>query len=509
MSPVFDVQARLAEGAAAVDTLQTYVSASRMRGYSHPDLTSSDGQVRHWYGMQDGLDLDLLESDCFALRSAVTEARDALERTRSDSDQLVNSWRGAGGDTTGEFLRRHSGSAESVVQRLDNAIDACGRLRDELWRLIDHQVGETVSVDEAAQVQRGEWLAAAHSVLSGGTEGAEVIDNQVKPFVDSVIRGQWMVAMRSIADDVAAAYRRATATIEGRGGVWFDIPADLGPRRSAPVGDGRAAAVIAAATPGMAQEVPVVSPVAGPAPVISSAGEPATGMPLPNPLDTWASGLRAPLMGGIPGTGLGSLPDLGAVTGVPAQLGELLDGGDGQPADVRLPDLGSSGDAVDPVGDAEAPGDRPEEPEQDGVTGEVDGGKPAAEDETGEPGDAEDEAGEPGDAEPEAGNAGCADPSAGETGCAEPEAGETGEAGDAESAAGNAGCAEPEAGNAGESGDAESDTDTAETPVPEPEPVAPPGHPVAPPLAAATPEPVGDTRTPCEIAAEELPQAGE
>lgn len=527
MTARWDVQGRLAEGMAAVDTLQTYVLASRMRGYTHPDLTSSDGQVRQWYGLQDGLDLDMLEADCAVLRAVLAEARESLDLTRAQTGQLMNSWKGAGGHAVDEFLDRHGDTARQVVQRLGTAVDACADLRDELWRLVDRQVRVTVSVDEAAQAQRGEWLAAARAVLAGDTDRAEIVDGQVKPFVDTAIRGQWVAAMRSVSDDVGAAYRAATAAVERDGEVWFDIPGDLGPRRGAWAGQqtsGPPIGSVDVAPPwGGAQAPPAVgtAPLASQASMIPPAVEPPTGPLLSNPLETWASALQP---GGIPGAGLGSLPDLGAVTGLPGrvanQLGGLLGGAGGlpDPAGLDVPDLDTTGDTATPDGDGHeevarvrADGSGDEAAPEVRECAEADSAQPEAAE--GEEADTENAEGEGPDTENAAGE----EVGTGTTGDEEaptentdtdaaPKQAAEGETPDTET--GNTGT-----GNTETAGDEPADTGDAppsDARIPAPESGALPGDSV-PPAAPAVPSDSadGDPKTPCEIAADELPQAGE
>jgi hypothetical protein len=54
MADGFDVAARLAEGAAAVERAGVYVWACRELGYQHPDLTMHAAQIRDWYAQEDG-----------------------------------------------------------------------------------------------------------------------------------------------------------------------------------------------------------------------------------------------------------------------------------------------------------------------------------------------------------------------------------------------------------------------------------------------------------------------
>ena len=525
MAAIFDVAGRLADGLAAVDTLQTYVSACRVRGYSHPDLTAHEGQVRWWYGMQDGLDLTALDADCNALRTALTQAQTAAEMARGQARALAEAWKGGGGTSALEFVGSHCDTVNLVVEGLGAAGAACERLRDELWQLVDRQVSATLSADDAAQTQRAQWLSAAHAVLTGGTEhDAEVIDSQVKPFVENVVRGQWVPAMRSIADDIGTAYRSATDTVDRYAGVQFEIPGDLGPRPAfsagradadgsppappAPAASSSPAPVMPATMPGP----PPVMPWSAPTSPIAPAVDPAAGVSPPNPLDTLASALQSPVSGGLPGLGSGVLPDLGTVTGLPGRfadaLGGLISGTGGGPdiPDIAAPDLD---------------GPEPAALERDELAGAAEERGQGIGEEPGEDGPGSDQ-GADGD------EAGCGD--CGATGADAADA-ETAECTGAQCGPGEAECDEdtaqdaeqPTTPEAGPDGGTEPDVEAPQDPEAEaaapqadastPETASPPADsgpavpPAAPPDEAKSE--TGEPKTPCEIAADELPQAGE
>jgi hypothetical protein len=366
MGARYDVAGRLAEGQTAVDDLQTYVNAGQVRGYANADLTSHSGQVRDWYGTEDGLNLHLLDADCAALRAVAQTAEEALRAVRDQTAALEHAWTGTGGGAAAEFLRRHSTAGAEVAAALRRAAEAYATLRDQLWDVVDRRVNATLTIDDRTRSQRSGWLTASRAVLAGAQDdtSAEVIDTQVKPFVDNDIRGEWVPAMRSAAADAVTAYRVATDAVGSRAGVRFEVPGDLGPRFVAPVS--AAAPVVApmavrpaSATavedswpvddaPAAMESAPVAAPVSAPPPL------PAAPAPLPvsappAELPTSAPGLGSPASLGGGGSGSG-LPDMGSL------LGELF----GRPTDA--PGLDPLPDSL-PDNDIDEPD--PEEPAED------------------------------------------------------------------------------------------------------------------------------------------------
>ena len=89
MAEPLDVDARLAEGRPAVDTVGEYVWACHLLGYQNPDLTVHPAQVRDWYSSEDGLDLRALEADRAALES-VAVARQTAFFFRRGTAQFVH-----------------------------------------------------------------------------------------------------------------------------------------------------------------------------------------------------------------------------------------------------------------------------------------------------------------------------------------------------------------------------------------------------------------------------------
>ena len=444
----------------------------------------------------------MLDADCAQLREAVRLVDDALRSARDQADELASAWSGRGGEAVTEFVRRHCLTASALTDGVRNAAEATARLRDELWGTVDRKVAATVSIDDRSRLQRPGWLAAARSISAGSaTEADEIIDAEVKPFVDNDVRDDWVAAMRSATAAVTQSYRAAEQAIGARAGVRFDVPGDLGPRFLPPASP--ASPPAASATAGTAP-AGVVPTTAGPssatpaAPVrppsdaaidalwpgdLSDVGTPAdfmagptaptpTNPPAPtpasvplssaaNPLDAWASPGSAPALGGGP-------------AGLAGPAGGGLAGLSGGLADALGALLGGSGKA--PLDSLEPP-DLADETIDDGHD---------------DPDRADDEPGndEPGNHEP---------------GNDEPGNDEGGEGAD-----------DVVPGDPAElDGDPEHSCDEVtgpDQPTPpagaQPEVAAPPSE-QPPSPAPADPGPSATAQTPCEIAADELPQAGE
>ena len=186
-------------GRAVRRRIGTYVWACRQLGYQHPDLTAHPAQIRDWYGHDDGLDLVALDADCAALSAAAAAADDAFDSPhRADGGvggRLVRHGRrrGARIPSAAERSRR-----SSVRDGLRHAAEAMATLRDELWRAVDAKVATVLDIDDRRLAQRAEWLAAAQAVTTGAGDRAaasELVDQQIKPFVDNDIRSDWLAAM--------------------------------------------------------------------------------------------------------------------------------------------------------------------------------------------------------------------------------------------------------------------------------------------------------------------------
>jgi hypothetical protein len=451
MAERYDAAARLAQGQPSVDDLQNFVSASRTLGYQHPDLTVHSGQLRDWYATEDGLDLRALDSDCAALHAAATVAENALAGQDKLLADLATAWRGGGAEAARMFLRRHGEASARATASVRNAAVALADLRDNLWRAVDEKVAAVHSIDDRVHTQRADWLAAAHTVTTGAGDlpaASELIDRQVTPFVDNDVRTELVTALRAAIAAVTAAYDAASAELGSTTSADFDAPDDLGPTGEPFRGDVQSAPAPAAwAAPASA---PPVAPAAAPIPPAAAPVPPAADPAATSPA------MSAP---SIPSLG-GGMPDVGSgLSGLGRQLGEMIAGltgttGESLSSDLGGPDLEEADrideDDEDDGPDDDGPDDDESDDERDDDSETVDAEKSDA---TTDP---------PCEPPPE-------DPPPDEP--------------PAETAAGT------------------------EAPVDAPPAaVEPPSPNLSPP---PPPEPAAVPRTPCEIAADELPQVGE
>ncbi|WP_370333925.1 hypothetical protein [Mycolicibacterium hippocampi] len=454
MAEAFDVPSRLADGRPAVDILQQYVWACRQLGYQHPDMTLHPGQLRDWYGSEDGMDLAVLHSDQLALEAAAEASQDALAVQDRQLTALAAAWQGAGAEASRGFLQRHREAAAAAAAAVPTPAEAVGTLRESLWQAVDTKVAAVVTIENATQAQRADWLTAASTVTTGAGDratAAELIDQAVKPFVDNEVRNQALTALRTAMSSVADAYQRATAEMVAERTTAFEVPGDLGPRWSAPPAavcddSARCEASAPAAPAPSAWTVPAAATVPASATPVPE-GAAAQQVPPVPPAPAAPSIPPTPPLGGM-GTGM---PDLGGgLSGLGQQfadtLGGLLGGGglDGavpDPPELDVPDFEDTVDDEDPEEVEEAAEEADEEVEQADIVAE-------------EPVEELDIA-------------------------AEPQA-------DA--------CAEPE--------------EAPGEPAPAPTPAPPPAEPL-PPVDMPPADPVTAEQTPCAIAADELPQVGD
>jgi hypothetical protein len=451
---MFDAASRLAEGRPAADTVQDYVWACHLLGYQNPDLTLHASQVRDWYGSEDGIDLAALEADCEAVRAAAAAAEGALARQDAQLALMSIAWHGPGAEASRDFLRRHSEASAAVASAARQAAEALASLRDRLWHSVDGKVAATVAAE--ARGARPDWRTAVQTVTGGAGDrvaASELIDQEVKPFVDNDIRAEWLTAMQSAIAAVTDAYDAAVDELTSQAAIAFDVPGELGPSWSPPPGDGvetTPAGLVGAggaapagavwSTPPAAQPISVPLPPLPTAPVLP----PSPSLPTAPPVDPAAMAPpSAPSLGG-------GMPDIGSgLSGFGSQLGDMLGGLLGTSQD-GLSDLPEPGDL-----------DEGEAPDEDDLDEDEDEDEDAPDEDEDE---ADEKEGETDGAE--------TDPAAEVTG--EPEPAEP--------------LAEPL------------------PPVPTETPVEPP--PVPAPLPPP-PEPMSAAGTPCEIAANELPQVGE
>jgi hypothetical protein len=329
MADRFDVSMRLAEGKPAVEHTQTYVGACHQLGYQQPDLTAHASQVWDWYDTEAGLDLRILDDDVGALRAAANAIEEALWVQRTQVTELAAAWRGSGADTAMRFLQRHCDVAAEVAAHVGAAAEHYAALRDDVWRSVDGKVANAVAIDERRTAERSSWLAACHSVTAGTGDRStaeEVICQQVKPYVDNDIRNDWLAAMGAGSASVAASYDKAIHALASTSEVRFDVPGDFGPRWQPAVEEGP----VTEATPGVAlpaTPAPTV-PAAAPAARPSTSPEPqGFSTDLPDDAASMPTELAAPL-GDSSGlsTGAGNLGGLGGIGGgIGGVVGSIVD----------------------------------------------------------------------------------------------------------------------------------------------------------------------------------------
>jgi hypothetical protein len=365
MADRFDVVARLAEGRPAVEHTQTYVQACHALGYQHPDLTAHGSQVLDWYDTETGLDLRALDDDGAELRTALNTIDEALWLQRAQITEIAAAWTGSGADSATAFLQRHCDVAAGVAAHVRAAADGYAALRDKLWQLVDGKAATAVAIDDRRLGERSAWLAAAHTVTAGaGNRSAEELVRQhVTPYVDNDIRSDWLTAMRMAAASVQASYDAAVDALSATREVYFEIPGELGPRGPAvfdkPLESNPAAATVP--TTSTPPDIAPTVPAAASAPLSAPpAPPPATGTP--DDVPAAPPELAAPLgdAAGLTGGagGLGSAGGLaGSVGGVIGKivdaigglLGSLADGFSG-PAASADPLLDDPLDDDDPLG---------------------------------------------------------------------------------------------------------------------------------------------------------------
>ncbi|MFZ0832259.1 MAG: hypothetical protein WAM92_04085, partial [Mycobacterium sp.] len=233
MAAKLDVAGRLAEGRSAVDNTQSYVWACHLLNYQDPDLTVHSAQIRDWYSSEDGLDLGVLEADHSAVQVLAAAADDALRRQREQLTSLAAAWQGDGAASAQDFVRRHCDTAETVTTSLRTAADALAGLRDALWGIVDQKVATIGAIDDRRRAERPAWLGAAQTVITGVGDRAvasELLDQQVKPFVDKDIRLDWLAAVRTAIASIGSSYEAATTGLRSAAPVQFEVPGDLGPQ---------------------------------------------------------------------------------------------------------------------------------------------------------------------------------------------------------------------------------------------------------------------------------------
>jgi hypothetical protein len=456
-----DVAERLAEGRLAVDRTQRYVLACGALGYEYPDLTAHPSQIRDWYDTEDGLDLRALDSDCAQLRAAGAAATEALGMQHAQLADMAAAWTGPGADSAFRFLQRHCDAGNMVAGELRAAAQRCESLRDNLWYLLNAKVSTAIAIDDRSAVQRSAWLAAADTVTTGAgdrTAAEDTIHQQIMPYVDNDIRNDWLETMRSTLAGVATSYGMVTDRMAATPAVQFELPGDLGPGWDA-LPAGATTAPVAAAPVAPAAAYPSLP--ADPAP----ASNPSAPAPVP---------AQSPLT--LPAPELGTAP--GETSAMPAAAGDL--GGLGGLASRIVDAMGGLlGSAGGPLGDSSTFDDPPgaknpfgEDAFDDGRRDDDDDDDDAFDDEDDQYHDADEKRDDKAD-EPD--QPGAADPADAAAPVNPPPA----------------------------------DVQPPDvTPIEEQPPAQAPSGGSVPPVNGSAPEPP-EGSTPCEIAADALPQAGQ
>jgi hypothetical protein len=320
-----DVAERLAEGRVAIEHTQAYVRACQALGYEHPDLTSHPSQIREWFDSEDGLDLRVLDRDCAELRAAGAAAAEALRIQHAQVADLTAAWAGAGSESAVVFLQRHCDAANMVATEVRAAAQRCESLRDNLWYLLDAKAGTAIAIDDRSLAQRSAWLAAAAVVTAGAGERStaqEVVHEQITPYVDNDIRNDWLTAIRSSLAAFGTAYDMVNDRMAAAPAAFFEFPGDLGPGLqpsqpappSAPILSGAPVVTAPAALPSVA---------ADPAPAPTPAAPAPTPMAPASPLSDLGAGLGDASAIPAGADGLGGLGALGGGAGGLGGLGGL------------------------------------------------------------------------------------------------------------------------------------------------------------------------------------------
>jgi hypothetical protein len=321
-----DVAERLAEGRVAIEHTQVYVRACQTLGYEHPDLTSHPSQIRDWLDSEDGLDLRVLDRDCAELRAAGAAAAEGLRIQHAQVADLTAAWTGAGSDSAVAFLQRHCDAANMVATEVRAAAQRCESLRDNLWYLLDSKVGTAIAIDDRSLAQRSAWLAAAAVVTAGAGERStaqEVVHEQMTPYVDNDIRNDWLTAMRSSLAAFGTAYDMVNDRMAAAPAAYFEFPGDLGPGFQPSQPTPPSAPTLSSAPAVTAPAAVLPSVAADPAPAPAASAPAPTPAPPASPLPDLGAALGdAPA---IPtgADGLGGLGDLGGGAGGLGGLGGL------------------------------------------------------------------------------------------------------------------------------------------------------------------------------------------
>lgn len=364
--PVTPAGALLERGRPAVAHTQRYVSAAARLGYRHPDLTGHDRRLLDEYDREDGLDLAALDRDCALLWSAAAVADDAVATERRLAAELAGAWSGPAAQAVTDFLRRHREAAQQVAAAMRAAAAACAALRDGLGMAVAAKADTAAAIDDRVADRRPVWLAAADAVVRGPGDrrAEEVVAGEITGYLQAEIGTDWAAAMREARTAIADGYRGALDRIAATGAAGFALPG-LAPAEPDPIAAVAASWPVADRPPAVAVEpapfagAPEPGPSPGTAPV--GAGPDVPAVPA-DPVAAQAPGWADPAGGwtgdgasaGVAGPGI--LPMLGRLLG--ASLAALF-GTTGAPG----PDPDDPGADDDPGPDAEDPDPGADDPE--------------------------------------------------------------------------------------------------------------------------------------------------
>lgn len=369
MADRLDVAERLGEGRPSVERTQTYVRACHALGYGHPDLTGRPNQLLDWYDSEDGLDLLALDRDCAQLRTASSAVTEALRIQRAQATELAAAWTGPGGEAAARFLERHCDAGATAATELRAAAQRCESLRDNLWYLVDSKVATAIAVDERTRAQRPEWLAAATAVTTGAGDRAAA---------EEVVHAQ---IGPYVDEDVRIDWLTTMRSTVGGVATSYDMVIDrmaaapsAGFEFPADLQPGARPLVTAAPPVAPPTVIPAPAPtapvadVAAPSPV---AAAPAPAAPVAAPPPDPGTGVGDALgapAGDLGGGGLGGLAGLAGR--IVDAMGGLIEGGDGLDDDYpHLPDEADEADEADQADEADEP-EEPEEPDEPREAGE-------------------------------------------------------------------------------------------------------------------------------------------
>jgi hypothetical protein len=386
MPESLDAARILAPGREILDIFDEYVMACRVLGYVHHDLI----RLHEWYDTEDGLDLGAIDTDQRALTAAARAAEQPLLMQDKQFRLAGDGWLGGAALAAREHMARHQTAAEQAVTALHTAAATLNRLREALCEALTRKVAATVQIEGRRVAQRAEWLAAARTVTAGvagdRSAASELIDQEVRPFVADDIAGDWVAAMRSSTDAVADAYADAMGALRAAPMPMFGPTLRLDAARigSTPaveprpsfertVPAGHSAAEISWPTPPPAVPVAPAAFAAPPVAVPTIAADPPIAEAAPLPAAGQSAG--PPGMGSMADPGLGTglnsglSPGVGSgLAGAGQQLADLFSGLIGSAAE-GLPEV--DGLDAEPDDELDVPDDLDEPEEEEAPEDEV------------------------------------------------------------------------------------------------------------------------------------------